>query len=165
MVKSWRQCSAAELLLSHFRPLISAKMETSSVLLLAVLMMSVWTMSETGRVTVIDEDQLEVSAEALPGMCWGCKWMLNKVKASLGNTTNVEKIKSVLLRGCDKIGLLKRQCKNFLSKNLGILIEELTTTDDVRTICVNVKVCRPKELLDLGPIPNEESFMDGSYIP
>ncbi|RVE57311.1 hypothetical protein OJAV_G00214920 [Oryzias javanicus] len=133
-------------------------METSSVLLLAVLVMSVWTISETGRVTVNDEDQLEASAEAFPGMCWGCKWMLNKVKAALGNTTKVEKIKPVLLRGCDEIGFLKKKCKQFLLKHLGVLIEELTTTDDVKTICVNVKVCSSKGLLDLTPIPKEEGL-------
>uniref|UniRef100_A0A3P9HSL8 Saposin B-type domain-containing protein n=1 Tax=Oryzias latipes TaxID=8090 RepID=A0A3P9HSL8_ORYLA len=139
-------------------------MESSSVLLLAVLVISVWTISETGRVTLDDENQLEGSADGLPGMCWGCKWMLKKVKGALGNTTKVEKIKSQLLNVCDKIGLLRSQCKKFVAKNLDVLTEELTTTDDVRTICVNVRACRPKELLDLTPL-NEEPFMEVNSIP
>uniref|UniRef100_A0A8C7Z2Q1 Saposin B-type domain-containing protein n=1 Tax=Oryzias sinensis TaxID=183150 RepID=A0A8C7Z2Q1_9TELE len=97
---------------------------------------TVWTISETGRVTLDDENQLEGSEEGLPGMCWGCKWMLKKVKAALGNTTKVEKIKSQLSKVCDKIGLLRSQCKKFVAKNVDVLTEELTTTDDVRTICL-----------------------------
>uniref|UniRef100_A0A8C7Z649 Saposin B-type domain-containing protein n=1 Tax=Oryzias sinensis TaxID=183150 RepID=A0A8C7Z649_9TELE len=131
---------------------------------------TVWTISETGRVTLDDENQLEVFIlplcfyQKLPGMCWGCKWMLKKVKAALGNTTKVEKIKSQLSKVCDKIGLLRSQCKKFVAKNVDVLTEELTTTDDVRTICVNVRACRPKELLDLTPL-NEEPFMEVNSIP
>lgn len=101
-----------------------------------------------------------------------CKWMLNKVKKSLGrnNTAAVkcrrpkrerdgrscwekqqcdglffllcQVIKSRLLSVCDHIGLLKSLCRKFVNSHLGVLIEELTTTDDVRTICVNMKACK-----------------------
>lgn len=51
-------------------------------------------------------------------------------------------IKAKLRSVCDGIGLLKSQCRKFVDANLAILIEELTTTDDVRTICVNAGVCK-----------------------
>lgn len=50
-------------------------------------------------------------------------------------------IKQKLLSICDKIGLLKSLCRKFVRGHLGVLIEELTTSDDVTTICVNAKAC------------------------
>ncbi|XP_053191394.1 NK-lysin tandem duplicate 4 [Scomber japonicus] len=135
-------------------------METSSVLLVCILVAcSVWTVhGRSFTVNIDDEEQVdlgvdvnvdvEVSAQ-LPGVCWACKWALNKVKKMAGNNATVEKYKSKLHSVCDQIGLLKRLCKKFVTKHLGELVEELTTTDDVTTICVNTKACKPKELLDL----------------
>uniref|UniRef100_A0AAY5L411 Saposin B-type domain-containing protein n=1 Tax=Esox lucius TaxID=8010 RepID=A0AAY5L411_ESOLU len=88
--------------------------------------------------------------QQLPGTCWACKWALNKVKKNLPATSNQEQIKGKLLAVCNKVGLLKSLCKSFVNKNLMVLIEELSTTDDVRTICVNIKACKPKEDLDLS---------------
>uniref|UniRef100_A0A3Q2NPA0 Antimicrobial peptide NK-lysin n=1 Tax=Fundulus heteroclitus TaxID=8078 RepID=A0A3Q2NPA0_FUNHE len=87
------------------------------------------------QVNIDDEELAEPNAkqQGIPGICWGCKWALNRVKKVLGKNSTVQ-LKSV----CDKIGLLKSKCKKFVDKNLGVLVEELTTTDDVRTICVNL---------------------------
>ncbi|XP_012993106.2 antimicrobial peptide NK-lysin [Esox lucius] len=93
------------------------------------------------------EERME---QQLPGTCWACKWALNKVKKNLPATSNQEQIKGKLLAVCNKVGLLKSLCKSFVNKNLMVLIEELSTTDDVRTICVNIKACKPKEDLDLS---------------
>ncbi|MEQ2188559.1 hypothetical protein GOODEAATRI_016317 [Goodea atripinnis] len=51
-------------------------------------------------------------------------------------------IQSKLKVVCNELGLLKSKCHKFVNKYLGILIEELTTTDDVRTICVNTGACK-----------------------
>ena len=54
---------------------------------------------------------------------------------------------------CNEIGLLKAKCHKFVKAHLGELIEELTTTDDVRTICVNTGACkwviRPNDMYSL----------------
>nr|XP_020446727.1 antimicrobial peptide NK-lysin-like isoform X1 [Monopterus albus]UIX27086.1 antimicrobial protein NK-lysin-1 [Monopterus albus] len=139
-------------------------METSSVLLVCILVTcSVWTVhGRTFEVSIDDQKQVdvEISVEAgkRPGLCWACKWALNKVKAVIGPNTTTEnittKLKSIcdqlgflksktkLKSICDQIGLLKSMCRKFVTKHLQELIEELTTTDDVRTICVNTRACK-----------------------
>lgn len=54
----------------------------------------------------------------------------------------LQSIKTKLLSICDEIGILKPMCRKFVKQHLGVLIEELTTTDDVRTICVRTKACK-----------------------
>nr|XP_020446728.1 antimicrobial peptide NK-lysin-like isoform X2 [Monopterus albus] len=123
-------------------------METSSVLLVCILVTcSVWTVhGRTFEVSIDDQKQVdvEISVEAgkRPGLCWACKWALNKVKAVIGPNTTTENITTKLKSICDQIGLLKSMCRKFVTKHLQELIEELTTTDDVRTICVNTRACK-----------------------
>uniref|UniRef100_A0A3B5L565 Saposin B-type domain-containing protein n=1 Tax=Xiphophorus couchianus TaxID=32473 RepID=A0A3B5L565_9TELE len=93
------------------------------------------------RIDDVELGEPDVDVQGLPGMCWGCKWALNKLKKKTWI-----KLHSKLRSVCDGIGLLKSQCRKFVDANLAVLIEELTTTDDVRTICVNVGVCKPKDL-------------------
>ncbi|XP_041828204.1 NK-lysin tandem duplicate 4 [Melanotaenia boesemani] len=135
-------------------------METPSVLLLCILVTcSVWAVQgRSVEVSIDDEERVEISVEAraLPGMCWGCKWALNRVKKIIGQNATAEKLKSKLNTVCNEIGLLKAACRKFVKTHLGELIEELTTTDDVRTICVNTGACKPKELMELLFYPNNE---------
>uniref|UniRef100_A0A8C9QSQ2 Saposin B-type domain-containing protein n=1 Tax=Scleropages formosus TaxID=113540 RepID=A0A8C9QSQ2_SCLFO len=79
----------------------------------------------------------------LPGICWACKWIVNKVKESLprDNSETQNEIKNKLLLVCDNIGFLRFLCKAFLSKSLDVLVEELSTTDSANTICINVQAC------------------------
>uniref|UniRef100_A0A667WXC7 NK-lysin tandem duplicate 4 n=1 Tax=Myripristis murdjan TaxID=586833 RepID=A0A667WXC7_9TELE len=99
-----------------------------------------------GRYLVVNLDDADLVEEEipvagkLPGICWACKWALNKVKKAAGNNATAE-----VSKVCDQIGFLKSLCRKFVKKNLSVLIEELSTTDDVRTICVNLKACKPKE--------------------
>ncbi|GAA6213471.1 antimicrobial peptide NK-lysin-like [Lates japonicus] len=129
-------------------------METSSVLLVCLLVTcSVLTVhGRSFEVNIDDEEQVdvEISVEAgkIPGVCWACKWALNKVKKVLGPNATSESVKSKLNSICNEIGLLKSVCRKFVKTHLGELIEELTTSDDVRTICVNTGACKPKELLN-----------------
>ncbi|XP_042356022.1 antimicrobial peptide NK-lysin [Plectropomus leopardus] len=153
-------------------------METSSVLLVCMLVTcSVWTVhGRSFEVSIDDLEQMEVEisvipdkeisvkaneeisvqAGKLPGVCWACKWALNKVKKVVGANATVEKLTSKLNSVCNQIGLLKALCRKFVKTHLAELIEELTTTDDVRTICVNTGACKPKELLDLLNYPSHE---------
>uniref|UniRef100_UPI003AAC30C8 antimicrobial peptide NK-lysin-like n=1 Tax=Centroberyx gerrardi TaxID=166262 RepID=UPI003AAC30C8 len=127
-----------------------------SVILLACFLMtcSVWTVH--GRCLEFDlddldqmEEEISVDANKLPGLCWACKWALNKVKKSAGANATAEELTKKVSSVCNQIGLLKNLCNKFVKNNFGELIEELSTTDDVRTICVNLKACKPKEVLDL----------------
>ncbi|KAM4626006.1 antimicrobial peptide NK-lysin-like [Polymixia lowei] len=106
---------------------------------------------------VDDHDQFEeeTSVDAgmdqqLPGVCWACKWALNKVKKTCGRNATVQELKHGLSVVCDQMGFLKFICRILMKKNLETLIEELSTSDDVKTICINIKACKPKELLDLS---------------
>ncbi|XP_029317047.1 uncharacterized protein LOC115027710 [Cottoperca gobio] len=129
-------------------------METYSCLLVCILVTcSVWTVNgRSFEVNVDDQEPVEVEisvkAGKLPGVCWACKWALNKVKKVAGRNATVEKLTSKLKVVCDQIGLLKSLCRKFVTKHLAELIEELTTTDDVKTICVYTRACKSKELLE-----------------
>ncbi|XP_072221455.1 antimicrobial peptide NK-lysin [Leuresthes tenuis] len=142
-------------------------MERSSVLLLCILVTcSVWAVQgRSVEISIDDDKEMEISVEARkrPGICWACKWALNKVKKMAGKNATVEKLKSTLLRVCNEIGHMKSTCNKFVKRYLPVLIEELTTTDDVRTICVNVKACKPKDLNDLLFYPNEEGSSIDMY--
>nr|QGR15361.1 NK-lysin [Trachinotus ovatus] len=147
-------------------------METSSVLLVCILVScSVWTVH--GRrleINIDDQEPVEVEssmeAQGLPGICWACKWALNKVKKVIGSNATAESVKSKLSSICNELGLLKSMCHKFVKKHLGELIEELTTTDDVRTICVNTKACKPKELSHLILYTrDEESHIEVDDFP
>ncbi|XP_034419288.1 NK-lysin tandem duplicate 4 isoform X2 [Cyclopterus lumpus] len=126
-------------------------METSSLLLVCILVTcSVWTVHGRSFEINIDdgkqaEVELSVNAIKLPGLCWACKWALNK------NLTL--KFMSI----CKQIGLLKPLCIKFVKTHLAELVEEFTTTDDVKTICVNTAACKPK-LLDPFFYPRDEEL-------
>lgn len=64
----------------------------------------------------------------------------------LGRSDNVvldslQGVKSKLNIVCNEIGLLKSLCRKFVNSHIWELVEELSTTDDVRTICVNTGAC------------------------
>uniref|UniRef100_A0A3B5AUG9 Antimicrobial peptide NK-lysin-like n=1 Tax=Stegastes partitus TaxID=144197 RepID=A0A3B5AUG9_9TELE len=134
-------------------------MGRSSVLLLCIVAAcTVWAVhGRTLEVSISEGEQEEVLDMDLPGICWACKWALNKVKKLAGSNSTVE-VRPKLNSVCDQIGLLKSLCRKFVKTHLGELVEELTTTDDVRTICVNVRACKSKELMDASFNPDDEDF-------
>nr|WMX21241.1 NK-lysin [Nibea albiflora] len=148
-------------------------MNTSSVLLVCVLVAcSVWTVPGRNlKVYTDDQEQAEMSMvdhevpSKIPGLCWACKWSLNKVKRVIGPNTTAERVTSRLKAICNEIGLLKEKCTKFVNGHLGELVEELTTTDDVRTICVNLKACKPKEWLDLDFESDEDPQIEITKEP
>ncbi|CAM4649105.1 unnamed protein product [Leuciscus chuanchicus] len=84
--------------------------------------------------------------EQLPGMCWACKWAMKKVKSRISNGATTDDIKNKLSMICDEIGFLKSMCRKFVTKYTDTLVEELSTTDDARTICANIGVCKKRAL-------------------
>ncbi|XP_034431991.1 antimicrobial peptide NK-lysin [Hippoglossus hippoglossus] len=137
-------------------------MAPSSILLLGILVTcSVWTVKgRSFEIHIDDQEQVdvEISVDAgkIPGKCWACKWALKKVKRVIGPNATAEAVKSQLNSICNEIGLLKSVCRKFVKVHLGELIEELTTTDDVETICVNAGACKPKEVSHLLFYPKQE---------
>ncbi|XP_026085988.1 antimicrobial peptide NK-lysin-like [Carassius auratus] len=89
-----------------------------------------------------EESSGEIETEQLPGKCWACKWVMKKLKKQISNGATPEDIKIKLGMICDEIGFLKSMCRNLVNQFTDILIEELSTTDDARTICTNIRVCR-----------------------
>ncbi|XP_042186527.1 antimicrobial peptide NK-lysin-like [Oncorhynchus tshawytscha] len=132
-------------------------MKTSLVFLaLRLLACSVWEMhGQCQQVDLDDQEVVEAQLEKrmeqqLQGTCWVCKWALNKVKKSISTSSSQEEIKQKLLSVCNKLSVPKSMCKGLVKKHLRVLIEELNAGHDVRTICVNIKACKPKEVLDLS---------------
>ncbi|XP_071354393.1 antimicrobial peptide NK-lysin-like [Trachinotus anak] len=127
-------------------------METSSILLVCILV-SCSVHGRSFEINIDDQDQkeVEISVEArqFVGICWACEWAVKNVKKDIGPNATSENLKSKLLKVCDGIHMLKSRCKRFVKDHLSELIEELKTTNDVRTICVNTKACSPKELSHL----------------
>ncbi|XP_029350015.1 antimicrobial peptide NK-lysin [Echeneis naucrates] len=126
-------------------------MEMRLVLFAFLVTCSVWAVYGRSLEIKIDDQEeveMEISKEArkLPGLCWACQWALNKVKKTLKRNNTEDYVKKKLTAVCSQMGLLKSLCERFVRKNLEVLIEELTTTDDVKTICVNAKACRKMNL-------------------
>ncbi|XP_026790004.1 antimicrobial peptide NK-lysin isoform X2 [Pangasianodon hypophthalmus] len=99
-------------------------------------------------VGTLDED-LPMPEEQLPGVCWACEWAMKKVKKQLGDNAKADMIKAKLMKVCDSIGFLRSLCKKMITKYLGTLVEELSTTDDPKTICANIGVCKSMRMLKL----------------
>ncbi|CAB1334937.1 unnamed protein product [Coregonus sp. 'balchen'] len=135
-------------------------MKTSLVLLtLSLLACSVWEVcGQCQEVNLDDQEDQEVveaqpekhMVQQLKGTCWACKWALNKVKKHISSSTSQAQIKQKLLSVCNQMGLVKSLCKGLVKKHLWVLVEELSTSDDVTTICINIKACKPKAVLDLS---------------
>uniref|UniRef100_A0A3P8Q6D5 Saposin B-type domain-containing protein n=1 Tax=Astatotilapia calliptera TaxID=8154 RepID=A0A3P8Q6D5_ASTCA len=114
------------------------------------IVMAALTATHTTKINVTNKPNMHgcVLYLQLPGKCWACKWILNKVKKLAGPKATAESLKSKLLSICDEIGLLKSLCRKFVKVHLEELIEELTT------ICVNMGACKPREV-DLFFYPKE----------
>ncbi|XP_062864014.1 antimicrobial peptide NK-lysin-like [Trichomycterus rosablanca] len=92
--------------------------------------------------TVDEAEDLPMPSAQLPGVCWACKWAMNKLKNRISKGASVDEIKSQLLEVCNQIGFLKGICRKIIHKYLDVLIEELSTSDDPKNICINVGICK-----------------------
>lgn len=63
---------------------------------------------------------------------------------------------------CAQAGLLKSKCQKFVKSHISVLVEELTTSDSVRTICVNVKAC--KSVAVTCPRARRSSYSNRTWI-
>ncbi|XP_016395138.1 antimicrobial peptide NK-lysin-like [Sinocyclocheilus rhinocerous] len=84
----------------------------------------------------------ETQTKQQPGMCWACKWSMKKLKKQISNGATPDDIKKKLEMVCDEIGFLKSLCRKFVNKYKDTLVEELSTTEDTETICINIGVCK-----------------------
>uniref|UniRef100_A0A8C1G774 Saposin B-type domain-containing protein n=1 Tax=Cyprinus carpio TaxID=7962 RepID=A0A8C1G774_CYPCA len=89
-----------------------------------------------------EESSGEIETEQLPGKCWACKWVMRKLKKQISNGATPDDIKTKLGMVCDEIGFLKSICRKLVNQYTDTLVEELSTTDDTRTICANIGVCK-----------------------
>ncbi|KAL4624197.1 non-pathogenic pore-forming peptide-like [Arapaima gigas] len=103
--------------------------------------------NQTGNDLQYFEDEAK---EQLPGICWACKWIVNKVKESLprDNSASQSEIRQKLLSVCDLIGFLRFLCKPFVRRSIDVLVEELSTTDTAETVCSHVRACSFKSTVE-----------------
>ncbi|KAG9268631.1 antimicrobial peptide NK-lysin-like [Astyanax mexicanus] len=122
--------------------------------ILAVAQAIVQAVAQADDQADIQAEEQQISGGKIPGVCWACKWAMGKLKKHLGTKENADAIKAKLLKVCSGIGLLKKRCENFINKNIDVLTEELSTSDDPKTICTNIGVCKekpPPQLLQAFP--------------
>ncbi|XP_062863809.1 antimicrobial peptide NK-lysin-like [Trichomycterus rosablanca] len=93
---------------------------------------------------VSEAEDLPMPNAQLPGVCWACEWSMKKIRKQLNNNAKMDMIRSKLKNVCNKIGFMKDKCTKMIMKYMDILIEELSTPDDPKTICINIGVCKPK---------------------
>ncbi|XP_015240643.1 PREDICTED: antimicrobial peptide NK-lysin-like [Cyprinodon variegatus] len=121
-------------------------MENWSLFLLCFsLGCSVWMIQGSRLDDRIDEEDLgEPCAEeqGLSALCWACKLVMKKLKRILGPNATEERITTKLKVICNELGLLKSRCHRFVEKHLRVLVKELTTKDDVKTVCIKIRACR-----------------------
>ncbi|KAK3563639.1 hypothetical protein QTP86_031878 [Hemibagrus guttatus] len=98
--------------------------------------------SATSPDSVDQDEDLPVHEEQIPGVCFLCKQVVKKVKKHLGNHENANKIKEKLKRGCDYLPVGKDICKKMVNNHIDILVEELSTDDDPKTVCVKAGICK-----------------------
>uniref|UniRef100_A0A3Q2EG47 Saposin B-type domain-containing protein n=1 Tax=Cyprinodon variegatus TaxID=28743 RepID=A0A3Q2EG47_CYPVA len=85
----------------------------------------------------------------LSALCWACKLVMKKLKRILGPNATEERITTKLKVICNELGLLKSRCHRFVEKHLRVLVKELTTKDDVKTVCIKIRACRYNLILEL----------------
>ncbi|XP_073682550.1 antimicrobial peptide NK-lysin-like [Garra rufa] len=76
--------------------------------------------------------------------CSICKSIMNKVKKRISSNATPDEIKTKLNNTCEKIRLLRAQCKRFVQKYLHTLVDELMTDDGPKAICAKIRICKPK---------------------
>uniref|UniRef100_A0A8C5GV08 Saposin B-type domain-containing protein n=1 Tax=Gouania willdenowi TaxID=441366 RepID=A0A8C5GV08_GOUWI len=72
------------------------------------------------------------------GLCVACKMALMSVQ-DYSQPNESEK----LYNACTYMEDLRAVCKRFVKKHLQELIKGLKTNEDVETICINAKACKP----------------------
>ncbi|XP_042630608.1 antimicrobial peptide NK-lysin-like [Cyprinus carpio] len=86
-----------------------------------------------------DDAMMQSSVE-----CSLCKSIIKKVKKMIPSNATPDEIKTKLNNTCEKVRLLRVQCKHFVQKYLHDLIDELMTDDGPKTLCTKIKICKPE---------------------
>nr|XP_046163840.1 saposin-C-like [Oncorhynchus gorbuscha] len=88
-----------------------------------------------------DDNHAEIKA-VLPGTCFACKRIINKVKAQLHGDNNKENISAKLDSICGSMGILKGICKKLVNKYKDKLIDKLVNDEDAKDACKKLKLCK-----------------------
>ncbi|KAM9432705.1 saposin-C-like [Salvelinus alpinus] len=88
-----------------------------------------------------DDNHAEIKA-VLPGTCFACKRIINKVKAQLDGDNDKENITAKLDSICGSMGILKAICKKQVNKYKEKLIEALLNDEDAKDACKEMKLCK-----------------------
>ncbi|XP_064815389.1 saposin-C-like [Oncorhynchus masou masou] len=88
-----------------------------------------------------DDNHAEIKA-VLPGTCFACKRIINKVKAQLDGDNNKDNISAKLDSICGSMGILKAICKKLVNKYKEKLIDELVNDEDAKDACKKLKLCK-----------------------
>ncbi|KAK2879093.1 hypothetical protein QQF64_010765 [Cirrhinus molitorella] len=88
------------------------------------------------------EDSGKIKAGKLHGVCWACRQVMEKLRSKVTSGTTKNKIKIILGAACNGTILLKYLCKMLVEKYMDTLIKELSTSDNAKTICVNIGICK-----------------------
>ncbi|XP_056623087.1 prosaposin-like [Triplophysa dalaica] len=120
-----------------------------NIIFIACLLCSVcaahWEIREVESSEDVDDMPADgMTKQKLPGLCWVCKWVMNKVKKRVTVNSTPDEIKTKLFATCDQIGFMKKECKKFIQKYMSTLVEELSTTDGPKTICTSIRACKSK---------------------
>ncbi|XP_070971479.1 antimicrobial peptide NK-lysin-like [Oncorhynchus clarkii lewisi] len=88
-----------------------------------------------------DDNHAEIKA-VLPGTCFACKRIINKVKVQLDGDNNKDNISAKLDSICGSMGMLKAICKKLVNKYKEKLIDELVNDEDAKDACKKLKLCK-----------------------
>uniref|UniRef100_A0A3B3R4D1 Saposin B-type domain-containing protein n=1 Tax=Paramormyrops kingsleyae TaxID=1676925 RepID=A0A3B3R4D1_9TELE len=88
-------------------------------------------------------NNMSLLTQPLPAshVCLHCFLLMVKclINAAQNAPTQPEQIKNLLTDTCNEIGFLRMICKHLLGKFIDVLVEEISTSDNVNTICAAVK--------------------------
>ncbi|XP_013985755.1 saposin-C [Salmo salar] len=88
-----------------------------------------------------DDNHAEIKA-VLPGTCFACKRIINKVKAQLDGDNDKDNIAAKLDTICGSMGILKAICKKLVNKYKEELITDLVNDEDAKDACKKLKLCK-----------------------
>ncbi|KAG5856128.1 uncharacterized protein LOC118220325 isoform X1 [Anguilla anguilla] len=81
------------------------------------------------------------NGQKIPGVCYLCKLIMRKVKASVTNGSKAA-IESALHNVCNTMNFFVRSiCKGVVSKYFMQLVDELMTPDGPRQACKKIHLC------------------------
>ncbi|XP_024293487.1 saposin-C [Oncorhynchus tshawytscha] len=88
-----------------------------------------------------DDNHAEIKA-VLPGTCFACKRIINKVKTKLNGDKSKDNITAILDSICRSLLKLKGVCNKLVNKYKEQLIDALASDVDAGNTCKKLKLCK-----------------------